>query len=67
MKINVTETWLPESLSRRTAGAPVLIIPVHLGARRGSRPARLFRNPVIYAMELRDRMLAEGISRSRDD
>lgn len=42
----------------------MLVIPVHLGARRWSRPARLFRNPVIYAMELRDLMAAEGINRA---
>jgi len=42
----------------------VLIIPVHLGTRRRSMPAKLFRNPVIYAMELRNRMAAEGMSRA---
>jgi ParB-like chromosome segregation protein Spo0J len=29
-----------------------------------SKPSKVFRNPVIYAMELRDLMLAEGINRA---
>jgi ParB-like chromosome segregation protein Spo0J len=29
-----------------------------------SKPTKVFRNPLLYAMELRDRMLAEGINRA---
>lgn len=31
---------------------------------RMSRPTKTFRNPLLYARELRDRMLAEGINRA---
>src|SRR5512137_2323156 len=57
--------WLPVSLSGRTPRGPVLTIPIQLTVRhRMSKPTKTFRNPLLYARELRDRMLAEGINRA---
>jgi hypothetical protein len=57
--------WLPVSLSRRTPRGPVLTIPIQLTVRhRMPKHAKTFRNPLLYARELRDRMLAEGINRA---
>jgi hypothetical protein len=57
--------WLPVSLSRRTPRGPVLSIPLRLSVRvLKPKPTKIFRNPLLYARELRDRMLAEGISRA---
>ncbi len=59
------ETWLATALSRRTFRDPVLTIPISLAMRHPEpRTRKTYRNPVIYAMELRDRMAAEGISRA---
>lgn len=59
------KAWLPGSLSRRTFRGPVLTIPISLTIRHSEPRARkTYRNPVIYAMELRDQMAAEGISRA---
>jgi len=58
-------TWLPVSLSRRTFRGPVLSIPLKLTARyRKPKPVKIFRNPLLYARELRDRMTTEGINRA---
>ncbi len=57
--------WLPVSLSRRTPRGPVLTIPIQLTVRHlKPKPVKTYRNPVIHAMELRDRMVAEGINRA---
>ncbi len=57
--------WLPVSLSRRTPRGPVLTIPLLIPIRYPNPiPTKKFRNPVLYARELRDRMLAEGINRA---
>lgn len=65
MTTSSRETWLPVSLSRRTFRGPVLTIPIKLFGRHPEpKPRQTFRNPVIYATELRDRMLAEGINRA---
>ena len=65
LKVQARKTWLPVSLSRRTLRGPVLTIPLKLTVRhRKPRSTKAFRNPVINAMELRDRMAAEGINRA---
>ena len=49
----------------RTPRGPVLTIPIQLTVRhRKSISTKTFRNPLLYARELRDRMLAEGINRA---
>jgi hypothetical protein len=49
----------------RTPRGPVLSIPLQLSIRHPNpKSTTVFRNPMLYAMELRDRMLAEGINRA---
>ena len=63
--LKINKKWLPVSLSRRTPRGPVLTIPIKLTVgHRMSKRIKVFRNPLLYARELRDRMLAEGINRA---
>ena len=61
----ILERWLPVSLSRRTPKGPVFpivrILQTHI---RKPKPEKVFRNPVIYAKELAQRMVEEGISQA---
>lgn len=66
--ISRQDSWLPVSLPRRTVRGLVLTIPINPAVRHPEPGARkTLRNPEIYAMELSDRMAAEGINRSRDE
>ena len=49
----------------RTPRGPVLTIPLRLSVRDiKPKSTKTFRNPILYARELRDRMAAEGINRA---
>ena len=57
--------WRLGSLSARTYSSPVIIITYPLpDANYNSKPRRIFRNPLVVAMELAQEMRREGITQA---